>query len=313
MKLKRFSAILLCLISIFSICSTQVFASGPIETETKCNLAVTFATDGVIAKGVTFRVYKIASITRTCEFEPEEPFADQSVMSLLETPDAESYSIIASTLSGVIAADDTLTPTATAVTNDDGTAVFADLETGLYFITGEVFHGPESFYIPYDYLVCLPDRLEDDTWNYNVVSNVKWEKTPDSDPIDLQALKVWSDSSTELHADDKVTVELYKNGELFDTQILSKDNDWKYDWTGLYGGAAWTVKEKEVSGYSSTVERKGDCFVVTNTADEDDGKIIGGLPHTGLLWWPVPILIVCGIALVIVGIYARKKGNKNGN
>ena len=35
------------------------------------------------------------------------------------------------------------------------------------------------------------------------------------------------------------------------------------------------------------------------------------LPATGLLWWPLPILIAGGVAFLLVGFFLIRKGNKS--
>ena len=35
------------------------------------------------------------------------------------------------------------------------------------------------------------------------------------------------------------------------------------------------------------------------------------LPDTGQLWWPVPVLIVCGLALFVFGFIKRRNNNES--
>ncbi len=42
---------------------------------------------------------------------------------------------------------------------------------------------------------------------------------------------------------------------------------------------------------------------VTPESVEPDEK----LPQTGLLWWPVPVLVICGLVLVLLGVHGRRK------
>ena len=59
------------------------------------------------------------------------------------------------------------------------------------------------------------------------------------------------------------------------------------------------------AGYTVTVTQEGTLFVVTNTYP---GKTPPKLPQTGLLWWPVPLLACAGLALVLAGAGARRRG-----
>ena len=57
------------------------------------------------------------------------------------------------------------------------------------------------------------------------------------------------------------------------------------------------------------MERDGDSFVVTNTLNDPGEGPEGELPATGLLWWPLPILIAAGVIFVVIGLLLRKKGD----
>lgn len=119
--------------------------------------------------------------------------------------------------------------------------------------------------------------------------------------------KVWSDKGYEDKRPKSISVSLLKNGEPYDEQTLSEQNDWVYTWKELprndeSGNAiSWTIQEDSVSGYKGTVEQKGNTFVLTNTYS--DGK----LPQTGLLWWPVPLLAAGGLIFLTIGVLYRRK------
>ena len=72
-----------------------------------------------------------------------------------------------------------------------------------------------------------------------------------------------------------------------------------YDKNGLEFN--WSIREDAVSGYVSSTRQNGFTFVLTNTLDKQK------LPQTGVLWWPVPILAVAGLAFLIAGTLSRKK------
>ncbi len=47
--------------------------------------------------------------------------------------------------------------------------------------------------------------------------------------------------------------------------------------------------------------------------NETDTPVDPELPQTGLLWWPVPVLLCAGLTFFVLGVllYRRKKGNEN--
>ena len=104
------------------------------------------------------------------------------------------------------------------------------------------------------------------------------------------------------------------DGEIADLDdavvTLSKDNNWKYTWSDLDATCEWTVTEERVKGYNNPkVKKNGTIITVTNTCNRPEHPRGGKLPQTGQLWWPVPVLLLAGLVLVIVGLLRRKEDN----
>jgi len=298
--------LLLCCAFVLSMAGVAALASGPIDTDKKCDFSVTFAPGEVPAADVSFELYRVADVSRGCSFQPTAAFAACSAMKLLEDPETEDYRILAMTLSGFVA-EKKIASDAVDIADETGTAVFHDLPTGLYLVLGSVFHSGRSFFIPEPFLVCLPTLQADDTWLYNVETKVKYSETPDAAPVSFTVVKTWSDSSTHTHADDKVIVEIYDGKTLFTTVELSKQNNWESRFDDMYGGTVWSVVEKNsFDGYRSTVERSGDIFEVRNTKIGESSSPSGKLPQTGQLSWPVPLLAFLGLGLIAVGLGRRR-------
>ena len=57
----------------------------------------------------------------------------------------------------------------------------------------------------------------------------------------------------------------------------------------------------------------GTTIQLTNELDESGGgtptstKPDPSLPHTGQLWWPVPVLVVSGAVLILLGLILRRR------
>lgn len=65
------------------------------------------------------------------------------------------------------------------------------------------------------------------------------------------------------------SVNLMCNGRVYDTQTLSKENNWTYTWRELDNNCFWTLVEESVpDGFSTLVIKQGATFVVTNTEDD---------------------------------------------
>ena len=81
----------------------------------------------------------------------------------------------------------------------------------------------------------------------------------------LTVRKVWSDGN-EAHKQDKVTVNLLRDGEVADTAELSAENQWTYTFDGLAEGHVWTAEEAQVpEGYEVSYALEGNVTTITNT------------------------------------------------
>lgn len=83
--------------------------------------------------------------------------------------------------------------------------------------------------------------------------------------IDRTVKKVWNDNNNP-DRPSAITVNLLCNGEIHDTVTLNASNGWSHDWTGLENGPLWSVREVNVAdGYTASVSRSGNTFIITNT------------------------------------------------
>ncbi len=81
----------------------------------------------------------------------------------------------------------------------------------------------------------------------------------------LSVRKVWSDGNAN-HADDSITVNLLKDGEVEKSQVLNAENGWAYTFDRLVEGYTWTVEEADVpSGYIVSYNTVGTTTTITNT------------------------------------------------
>ncbi len=331
-----FFSVILCVLFICTGAPAGVSAAGLIDTEERCELMLEFTPDKSPAEGASFRLYRVASVSAACEFTVTEGF-QQYPVEIQEEPEEDSWRILASTLSNY-AADGSVKPDYAKRTDENGIAVFSDLPTGLYLVCGDAFQAERRIYTPQSFMICLPGLSEEDVWTYEATTEIKYDDRSDSEDTDIEVLKVWSDNNA-ASCPDEIEVELYDGSELYDTVTLSKENNWQYKWTELYGKTTWSVKEKnEPDGYTVTVERQGSRFVVTNkkvdsgtgndspgTSTDSNGTSTDSngtptdtsgtstdstLPQTGMLWWPVPLLTCAGLFLFMAGWIKYRQGGK---
>lgn len=122
-----------------------------------------------------------------------------------------------------------------------------------------------------------------------------------SDMIRRVVQKNWDDKGYESKRPQSITVHLLCNDKTYDTQTLSASNDWQYTWDGLSvqdeqgKNNQWTIREDELSDYIANYVQLGDYFLITNSIKKPS------LPQTGVLWWPVPVLVAAGLLMLILG------------
>lgn len=98
---------------------------------------------------------------------------------------------------------------------------------------------------------------------------------PNPTENDLRVLKVWEDSNNAAGVRPaSVTVDLLRDGEVYDTVELSAESNWRHTWTGLDKSKEWQVVEREQENYTVSISTGGVTRVITNTysPDIDDDK-----------------------------------------
>ncbi len=226
-----------------------------------------FAQEGAAIKlnyvvdNAEFKAYRVGAVNADGSFSLTDSFKGYGVA--LDNENA------ASTLAYYIQRDK-LTPVMTAKTDSTKAASFNSLEKGIYIILGETKTTGNTTYRALPVMVSLTK---------DITINGKYEYESHSSSgggggggggggssvsyISLSALKVWQGEKGE-----SVKVQLLKNGDVYDEQILNEDNNWRYTWTGLNKKHDWTVVEESVpKDCKVAIEKDGNVFVITNTRD----------------------------------------------
>ncbi|MGN1020501.1 MAG: Cna B-type domain-containing protein [Aristaeellaceae bacterium] len=260
-----------------------------------------------ITPGIAFRLYRVADVDDSIAFTPVAPF-DRYSIDFRRNMTAAEWQILANTLASYAVAD-SLTPLAQALTDDAGEIRWSDLQAGLYLVMADSYDADEYIYTVNPTLISLPNLQDDGRWQYDVTIGPKWSVKP-IERIDLEVVKIWKDEDSAVVRPDSITVELYGNGVLMDTVILSQANNWRYHWTGLDNRITWTVVERGIpEEYKVTIDPQGDVVIITNDAPSMTTPV-PDLPQTGQTWWPVPLLALGGMALFILGWTMRRQGGK---
>lgn len=339
---KRLGTLLLCIFVAVVSLFTNVFAAGVIDTEHDMSLTISYKHDKTPLVGAKFNVYLVAEINKYGELTITEEYKQFSVD--IKGKNDEAWRKLTSTLEAYTLRDK-IAPVDSGKTDDDGMLHFPTegktLPQGLYLVLGERHTQNHTKFNASAFMVMLPSQnTEINDWVYDVnveaKSNAKVILSESGGPgtVKRNVLKVWEDLGEEDKRPSEIAVQLLQDGEIFDTVVLNKENNWQHTWDNLSDMYDWLVTEETVpDGYVVSVVREGITFVVTNTygldipdepiplpdypdnpdnpdspaADTPTTPDKPKLPQTGQLWWPVPALTALGLILVVIGVI-RSRG-----
>ena len=320
MKTKRITAVITAVLISMALLSGSVFISHGLQKKGSVSLDYELS-------DVRFYIFKVGNITES-GVVATEPYSAYHVDLMSENA--------AYTLMSYIERDRS-EPLRTIVTDEGGSAVFDDLERGVYLITGESTVKDDVCYTVMPSLISLPSADSTSVeWHVTVV--IKYGKENVFDRINLSCVKIWKDDRDTVHPE--IHVELLCNGEEYDTVLLNEENNWKYSWNDLDPNCSWLVTEEEFDGdYSVDISRDQYTFTIVNTVNDTDepgseptspsdsvtspsdsptapsdspatpsetktpGTTGSGtIPQTGQLNWPIPLLAGTGVILCSVGV-----------
>ncbi|MBR3936100.1 MAG: Cna B-type domain-containing protein [Oscillospiraceae bacterium] len=323
-KAKRFLALFFMLITLLCFSAKAFAISEKIDPERESTLEIIFREGEKNLSGAEFSVYLIANIDENGKFTVTEEFSGFNVD--ITGINDEAWRALAMTLESFIFQNNSV-PAAKGITDSEGIARFEGLEPGLYLAIGTPISLEGYTYFAETAIFQIPSLdTEAGAWNYDVSIKPKHSSIPDGSAdsfISRKVLKIWDDKGYEPLRPKEIKVYLFCDGELYDTVILSAENNWRHTWEKLEEGHKWVVSEEVPEGYTVRVTKEGITFVIENSIEKpnppekprppekpeppkepDEPK----LPQTGQLWWPVPVFFGTGILFVAAGILRKRGG-----
>ena len=308
---------------ILLLCSVTAFSGAE---EKPCSITLRYE-----ISGAEFSIYKVGDITASGAVCTEE-FARYNV---------DLYSDNSGQTLAAYIERDNIPALMTEKTNSKGEVLFDGLSKGVYLTTGEFAVHDGIVYSVMPSIISVP-ALADGVEQHDVAANVKYGKRM-SGSGKVGVVKVWKTSSGK-PLRPEITVQLLRNGEIYDTVVLSESNSWKHTWTDLDIFSQWLVTEKEIDkDYSVDICNNNYIFTITNTEKEQQETTVPTtspdtapttapstppstapttspsqapttkpynpptIPQTGQLNWPVPVLSITGVLLVLVGLLLMRK------
>ena len=292
----------------FILCFTML---TPIKANSFSNavndlsLTIEYKHDNKAMEGVLFKLYKVADMTSNLEFSFTEQFKDYTNKIKLDNLDSSGWKETAETLASYVQYE-SFFPIEMEETNQDGIVEFGKhdkLSMGIYLILGQKHSIDGRTYSVMPTLVCLPNRNDDNTWIGNVVIHPKY--TDIGEATEIQVIKQWNDNNSSKRP-NSILVELMMDGEVVHTIELNKNNSWRYKFENLETGHEWKVVEKNIpEDYVVSITQHKKTLIIKNTLETK--KYPPELEDTGVLWWPVPVLMIGGIFFILIGILLNKK------
>lgn len=323
---------------IFFLIPVQCFAANSVDVNRNSTITVYFRDEKTPIVGAKFNLYLVAECDKNGRLTVTQDFKNYRVD--FDIDDKEALQTLAQTLEGYALRDD-IAPLDSGTTDANGILVFPtsgkELKPGLYLVTGERHTQNDKIYDATPFIVSIPSEdSETGKLNYDVTVVPKYifKLTPSVPDKEIyKVIKLWDDDGCESDRPEQITVELLRDGELYETIVLNEANRWTYRWESLEGGYDWSVAEDTPEGYVVSITQEGTTFIVTNkhrdsetpsepstpvtTTKPSDSETTTGqstppteerVPQTGQLWWPVPMLVSLGVLLIVVGLIRRKNG-----
>ena len=304
MKKRILPLIVLLGMCFMAFCPNRAQALTPLDPDAEASLTLHYQKDGAAFADLQVGIYRIAEAFPDGSFQLIEPFASYP-LNIHGITVQEQWNQVAQTIYACIVSDQ-IAPDYEKMTDENGTVCFADLDTGLYFVREVVAENTNGTYIFNQFMVYLPTPQADGSYNYAVEARPKC--TNFVPRTQYTVTKLWQDSGNQASRPKEVSVEIYKDGQLYETQILSASNNWTYTWyVSGEDHSKWAVAERTVpDNYKVTIRQNGSHFSIINTRQTTPDIPQTGDSSTPMLW----ILLMCfsGIMLVILGIYSRRRG-----
>ena len=233
-----------------------------IDINKESNLTLNYYYDDYEFDNTNVEIYYIASVTTDFRYELSSDFLSYPIkINGIKTEN--EWTILEQTLNAYIEADSI--EATFSKTIDKNTVALTNLKPGLYFVKTEKIDTKDYTLIFDNFLISIPALNEDGTWNYNVdVYPKALEYIPKYEKVNYTIVKEWIDDGK--NRPESVDVEIYEDGQLVETKVLSSDNNWTYTWTTDDDGSTWTVVERNIpTNYNVSIQNNNRNFIIVNT------------------------------------------------
>ena len=289
---------ILAVIFVSALCPISASAES-IDKTAEASLSLSYEKEGQTFSELNISIYRVAEVYQYDMYKLTGAFESYPV-NIYGIKSQEQWQNVADTLDSYIIRDK-LSPDREGVTDEAGQILFEGLETGLYLVCEVTAENDSGRYVFNKFMVYLPTPAGNGSYNYNVTAKPKCiNYVPKTE---YRVTKLWQDAENRSERPENITVDIFRDGEIYETQTLSEANNWSYAWhVSEDDGGRWTVAERDVpDSYNVTVIENGASFSIINThnssTDTPDSPETGDTANP-MLW----ILLMClsGTAMIIL-------------
>lgn len=226
--------------------------------------------EGQLLPGMQWRIYHVADRNAEGEFVLQGGFSKYSIR--VDDSSDSALADTAQTLAVYADLDNTIVPVAEKKADAQGNLVFEDLSDGMYLVCGDSYKAGDVYYIPSPFMIEMTAAGDQD---YNMMVNPKYAVRSEKEGgFDYTVRKFWANDETQpQNRSVYITVEIYRDGELYDTVTLDEGNDWTYAWHSD-SVHDWSVVEKVVPWpYIVTYRYNELQYVIVNTLTDDSSIV----------------------------------------
>jgi len=223
------------------------------------NITLNCEKDGSVIEGMKWKLYRTGE-RQGGDFVLTGDFAAYPVD--LKDMSVENISAAAQTLSSYAVADH-IACLAEGITDESGKLTFNGLSDGLYMAVGKRFKIGEFTYEPTPLLLEVSKGSVD--FSYDAYPKIV-RVTLSSEARSHTVKKVWLDYDDLYEARPTyVTVDLFRDDELYDTVTLNEANNWEYRWYELDSRFEWRVVERKIPvDYEVRIEYNETQYLIRN-------------------------------------------------
>ena len=254
---KRLPVIMIAMACIISL--TAMFIPITVSADNDKSIILNCTKDGTILDGMEWKIYRVGQ-REGGDFVLTGDFASYPVD--IKDMSAENIIAAAQTLDSFSIADN-IPVLASGVTDASGTLAFNGLNEGLYMAVGKRVKKDGYTYIPSPLL--LEVSSEKTTFEFDAYPKIV-RATLSGKATFHTVRKIWLDNDDSFEARPTyVTVDLFRDGELFDTVTLNEENNWQHRWSSLENEYDWKVVERKIPvDYEVRIEYNETQYLIRN-------------------------------------------------